>query len=395
MSQNRLQYHLNQMIDEFVNAMFRRRDRILNDEKRLLAVHEQTLSKMEKQLTAEIADQEITHEIQSDVKQHPDKEKEIEAVHKQTLSKMEKQLTAEITDQEIAHEVKSESKEVEEEKEIDVDFDESERKHNHSRYNELKNAEGLSIERDEKTYRFEAVEKGELIFSDGHNKIQVDAKEVPMSAESRGKLEAIRYLNSLSKEDIMKNMKEVAFKAQKEDRPIAEVYREKLAKDIQKAVDRHQSKVLKRAVEFEKTFNKLKANIRTGEKYINEKIFELEKGKQEHRVSPEHYQEMTQKYAQDKERYQKASKELDQTAERLQQQLKMGVQIQYPSMNMDTLNLSETISIAKAARELPDGVTFRDYAKGKPLEETLEKIEKASEKAMVEITETLEEPVYG
>lgn len=247
------------------------------------------------------------------------------------------------------------------------------------------------VELEGKNLTFASLRDGDLIFQDDQeNQYRVDPKELPISLETRGMLEALRYMQNMGKEKILKSIRDAERMAKQEGRPVQEVYTERLQKNIMDHVIKSRYAILNQVRESIGKLDQYQQKIRSQEKAVNEKLGKLYRHQREGKIDEEAFERDKEKLLVFKEQILTNKEKHRETEERLAETLKRELRTLFPDIKTDHLDLKGAFEIAAAAgmgQTFKDTNELRDFLKQEQLPDLLKDVEQGLETIEIEIEE--------
>ncbi|SFX74592.1 hypothetical protein SAMN04487866_1227 [Thermoactinomyces sp. DSM 45891] len=367
---------VSQVVDEFVRAIFRRNERMQLEEKKLLELHNQTIDTLERQLTSELKEQNlVVHPTGNDPQVGEGSKNHNEPVIERIV-KEENNVLQNHNGESVHKQVVTDMK-----KDLEQDL-----------YNK-----SFVLERAEGPLHFKEINAGNIVFTDREQKeIIVEPKDLNVSLELRGRLEALQYYRSLSQSDVLKTLKEVQKVAKRDGRPVEEVYREKLQQKIELSISRSRETLLKQASITSGEIGNIKGKLRSAERTVNEKIGMLENVRLEGKIGKEEYQTLKKQLEGKKERIAGQLKQLEGAEKKLEIQVKNDLQAQYPNMEVSKLSLAESVAVGIAAERVTEkGIEkLKEYASSQKEDSLLKTLEKSTKQVEVVVEQTIEREVF-
>lgn len=251
------------------------------------------------------------------------------------------------------------------------------------------------IQVDGKKLFFESLKDGNLIFKDEQeNRHPIEPKQLPLSLETRSKIEALRYLQSLSKAEVWKMMREAQRIANREGRSVQEVFAEPLREKITNYVLKNREHMLGRMEKVMDTLKKEKEIIRNYSREVNRSFVQLkqlqEKGIKS--VEGKSVDDLLRQIEKKKEEVNKAWERHHEKEDLYKQKLHRELKSKFPDMNVERMDLKEAYEMAKDAylSGAKDTKELRDFLERENLTDRLSDLDKSLKEIEVEVEEVLD-----
>ncbi|EOP32268.1 coiled-coil domain-containing protein [Bacillus cereus] len=285
----------------------------------------------------------------------------------------------------------------------------------------------LVVEKDGVKYEFESIVKTDLVFKNGEKSTSIPIPEMgsilklekDISREQQPKetskdkeikleksvetpkekginvkeqIEIINQLKNLKPQEVTKIIEQSTKEAKEKNIPVAETIKGKLENTVRDHITKSRDKFLNKAVGVHEKIVDIKKDLRSIEKDINSKLGELERARLKDKVTPEQYAAIKEKLEDKKEQIQERTEKLGQSEKKIENQMKVTLQAQYPTMNTDRLSLVETLAIASVASSVSNKTVenLKEFTKDHGLNDVMKTIDKATQRIETVIEKTFE-----
>ncbi|MDZ3956239.1 hypothetical protein U0X36_25855 [Bacillus thuringiensis] len=285
----------------------------------------------------------------------------------------------------------------------------------------------LVVEKDGVKYEFESIVKTDLVFKNGEKSTSIPIPEMgsilklekDISREQQPKetskdkeikleksvetpkekginvkeqIEIINQLKNLKPQEVTKIIEQSTKEAKEKNIPVAETIKGKLENTVRDHITKSRDKFLNKAVGVHEKIMDIKKDLRSIEKDINSKLGELERARLKDKVTPEQYAAIKEKLEDKKEQIQERTEKLGQSEKKIENQMKVTLQAQYPTMNTDRLSLVETLAIASVASSVSNKTVenLKEFTKDHGLNDVMKTIDKATQRIETVIEKTFE-----
>jgi hypothetical protein len=214
-----------------------------------------------------------------------------------------------------------------------------------------------------------------------------------VTSQIRGQLEVLNHLKSLSDKEVLKNFKDAQKQAKIEDKPIDQVYKEKLQERVNSHIQDSRERVLDTAINIYEKNQELRNDLRSIESEINKNIGVLYQAKLEQKISPDEYEKLKDNLNEQKCQIEDRILKINQSDKIINEQLKVDLKQQFPDLKTEKLSLNESIGLASAAYSMTNDKTIgnlRNFSLENDLKGIINSIDKSTKEVEFEIQETTE-----
>ena len=214
-----------------------------------------------------------------------------------------------------------------------------------------------------------------------------------VTSQIRGQLEVLNHLKSLSDKEVLKNFKDAQKQAKIEDKPIDQVYKEKLQERVNSHIQASRERVLDTAINTYEKNQELRNDLRSIESEINKNIGVLYQAKLEQKISPDEYEKLKDNLNEQKCQIEDRILKINQSDKMINEQLKVDLKQQFPDLKTEKLSLNESIGLASAAYSMTNDKTIenlRNFSLENDLKGIINSIDKSTKEVEFEIQETTE-----
>ncbi|MFZ0447154.1 MAG: hypothetical protein WAM95_21490 [Bacillus sp. (in: firmicutes)] len=214
-----------------------------------------------------------------------------------------------------------------------------------------------------------------------------------VTSQIRGQLEVLNYLKSLSDKEVLKNFKDAQKQAKIEDKPIDQVYKEKLQERVNSHIQASRERVLDTAINTYEKNQELRNDLRFIESEINKNIGVLYQAKLEQKISPDEFEKLKDNLNEQKCQIEDRILKINQSDKMINEQLKVDLKQQFPDLKTEKLSLNESIGLASAAYSMTNDKTIgnlRNLSLKNELKGIINSIDKSTKEVEFEIQEITE-----
>lgn len=225
------------------------------------------------------------------------------------------------------------------------------------------------------------------------NSIQDNKSLTLIPSQIRGQLEVLNHLKNMSEKEVLKSFKNAQKQAKIEDKPIVEIYKENLQKQVSERIRVSKEITLDTAINTYEKNQELRKDLRSIDAEINKNMGVLYQAKLEQKISPEEYKTIKENLETQKEQINDRILKINQSDQKINEQLKVDLQQQFPDMKTDKLTLNESIGLAKASYSMTNEKTIenlRNFSLENDLKGIINSIDKTTKEVEVEIKEITE-----